>query len=267
MKKNGKTVPTSGTTKSTKANDSKKESYGSVSERKQLSINDVLKSKVVLKCKNTKQKELVNLINDFEVTIVSGFAGTGKTHVALARGLQLIQDTSTPYSTLILTKPVVEAEENLGFLPGDLEEKLRPHMASFIDIIDSLVGEGNRKRLMDLGIIKIEPLAFLRGKTLSNKIVIADEMQNASPNQLKTLMTRIGEESKYIITGDIDQSDRYRYFKDSGLYDVSQRYRDIQEIGFLEFEIEDIVRNKLISKILSTYKEDSYAESKKIILG
>lgn len=245
----------------------KTDSIELIEEKKRLTINDVLKSKIVLKCKNTKQKELVNTINNFEVTIVTGVAGCGKTHVALARAIQLIQDTSSPYQTLILTKPVVEAEEQLGFIPGDLEEKLKPHMASFIDIIDDLIGENNRKRLVDLGIIKIEPLAFLRGKTLSNKIVIADEMQNASPTQLKTLMTRIGANSKYIISGDMDQSDRYKDYRKSGLYDVNKRYRVIEEIGFIEFDISNIVRNQLITKILSTYIEKNNDEEKQLIKG
>lgn len=266
MIKNVKRGGNSSTAKPIRKQTPKVDSPEVVEERKRLSINDVIKSKITLKCKNSKQKELVKTINDHQVTIITGVAGCGKTHVALARAIQLIQDTSTPYHTLVLTKPVVEAEEQLGFIPGDLDEKLKPHMASFIDIIDDLVGENNRKRLVDLGIIKIEPLAFLRGKTLSNKIVIADEMQNASPTQLKTLMTRIGTNSKYVISGDMDQSDRYKNYRKSGLYDVNKRYRCISEIGFIEFDMDHIVRNELITKILATYVENN-EEKKELIKG
>jgi len=259
MRKSNKSIPpSSGTTNNSKSVRTPKVTKESIVEKERLSINDILKTKVKIKCKNAKQKEMLRLVEEKEVSIVSGVAGCGKTFLAIAKALELIQDQTTLYTRLVITKPIVEAEENLGFLPGGLEEKLSPHMASSTNIIDEIIGSANRIRLTELGIIVVEPLAFLRGKTLSNCVLVADEMQNASPSQLKTLMTRIGENSKYIISGDIDQSDRYYDVKQSGLYDIIKRFVDIEEIGHVEFELEDIVRNPLIAKILATYsKSDS----------
>jgi phosphate starvation-inducible PhoH-like protein len=173
--------------------------------------------------------------------------------VAIARAIELLQNKSNPHEKLIITTPAVEAEEKHGFLPGDLKEKMEPYMASSIDIIDKIMGKAARVKLEELEIIKVEPLAFIRGKTIDDSIVIVEEVQNMSPHQVKTLLTRIGANSKYVLSGDLDQSDRYKNVTHSGLYDVMNRHRNIDEIGFFEFETEDIVRNPIISKILDNY--------------
>ena len=216
-------------------------------------IDSVLTKKHRLKCKNIKQKEFANLINEKEIIIAAGPAGVGKSYIAIARGIELIQNKTTPYKTLIITKPAIEAGEKLGHLPGDMKEKMEPHVASSLDIIDKIIGKSNRQKLEELEIIKVEPLGFIRGKTIDNSVVIVEEVQNMSPEQVKTILTRIGENSKYVLSGDLDQSDRYKNVKQSGLYDAMNRHRNISEIGFFEFKIEDIVRNPIISKILNNY--------------
>ncbi len=217
------------------------------------SINKVLKTKHRLKCKNVKQKEFANLITEKEIVVSAGPPGVGKSYVAIARAIELLQNKSNTHEKLIITTPAVEAEEKHGFLPGSLKEKMEPYVASSIDIIDKIMGKSARVRLEELDIIKVEPLAFIRGKTIDDSIVIVEEVQNMSPHQVKTLLTRIGSNSKYVLSGDLDQSDRYRNITQSGLYDIMNRHRNINEIGFFEFEKEDIVRNPIISKILDNY--------------
>ena len=216
-------------------------------------IDAVLPKKHRLKCKNIKQKEFANLINEKEIVIAAGPAGVGKSYIAIARGIELIQNKTTPYDTLIITKPAIEAGEKLGHLPGDMKEKMEPHVASSLDIIDKIIGKSNRQKLEELEIIKVEPLGFIRGKTIDSSVVVIEEVQNMSPEQVKTILTRIGENSKYILSGDLDQSDKYRDVTQSGLYDVMNRHKNISEIGFFEFKIEDIVRNPIICKILKNY--------------
>lgn len=216
-------------------------------------IDAILPKKHRLKCKNVKQKEFANLINEKEIVIAAGPAGVGKSYIAIARGIELLQNKTSPYNTLIITKPAIEAGEKLGHLPGDMKEKMEPYVASSLDIIDKIIGKSNRQKLEELEIIKVEPLGFIRGKTIDNSIVVIEEVQNMSPEQVKTILTRIGENSKYILSGDLDQSDRYKNVKQSGLYDAMNRHKNIEEIGFFEFQKEDIVRNPIICKILKNY--------------
>lgn len=219
------------------------------------SANKIIGNKVRLKCKNEKQKEFANLIKEKEVVICAGPAGTGKSYVSIAIAIELLQNTSNSYNKILIIKPAIEAEENLGFLPGDLKEKMAPFLASSIDIVDKILGKVTRIELEKTEDIKAEPLGFIRGKTIDNAILIMEEAQNMSPSQMKTLLTRIGYNSKYIISGDLDQSDKYRNVKQSGLYDAMNKHRGVSEIGFFEFTEADIVRNPLITKILMNYKD------------
>lgn len=209
--------------------------------------------KTRLKCKNKKQKDFANLIAEKEVVIASGPAGVGKSYVTIAKAIELLQDSSTPYKSIIISKPAIEAGEKHGFLPGDMKEKMEPYVSSSVDIIDKLIGKGLRTKLMEDNIIRVEALAFIRGKSVDNAILVMEEAQNMSPSQVKTLLTRIGENSKFIISGDLDQSDKYHDVTHSGLYDIMLRHRNIDEIGFFEFNNEDIVRNPIICKILKNY--------------
>jgi len=226
----------------------------------------IIGKKINLKCKNTKQKSYANLIKEKEIIICSGPAGVGKSYVAIAIAIGLLQDGDNSFKKLLIVKPAVEAEESLGFLPGDLKEKMAPYLASSIDIVDKIIGESNRIKLEEAKDLKAEPLGFIRGKSLDNSVVVIEEAQNMSPEQMKTLLTRIGYGSKFIISGDMDQSDKYKRVEDSGLYDALCKHSNIPEIGIFEFDENDIVRNPLISKILMNYKdkttEDSYNPKK-----
>jgi phosphate starvation-inducible PhoH-like protein len=218
-------------------------------------VNEILPTKYRLKCKNYKQKEFSNLITDKEIVIATGPAGVGKSYVAIARAFELLQNTSNQYKHIVLINPAVEAEEKYGFMPGTLREKLDPFVGSSIDIIDKIVGVEKRIKLEEEGVIVVGALGFIRGKTIDNTILIMEEAQNMSPHQMKTLLTRIGANSKFIISGDLDQSDRYSDYKQSGLYDVVNRHKNIDQFGFMVFNESDIVRNPLITLILNNYKK------------
>jgi phosphate starvation-inducible PhoH-like protein len=215
----------------------------------------ILNDKFRLKCKNEAQKEFVRIITDYEIVIAAGPSGTGKSYLSIGRAIELLQNVSNPYSKIIICKPAVEAEEKIGFIPGTEREKLEPHIASSLDIIDKMIGQYSRMRLEEKGILIIQPLGFIRGKTLDNSIIIIEEAQNLSPNQCKTILTRIGNNSKLIISGDVDQSDKYKNLKETGLYDIITRHKNIPEIGFFEFSKADIVRNPIIGKILNNYPQ------------
>lgn len=217
-------------------------------------INEILQTRFRLKFKNKTQKDFANLISEKEIVIAAGPSGTGKSYVSIARAIELLQNKTNPYNKIIISKPAVEAGEKYGFLPGDVKEKMEPYVASSIDIIDKIIGKENRVKLELLEVIKVEPLAFIRGKTIDNSILIMEETQNMSPEQVKTLLTRIGENTKFIISGDLDQSDKFRDVRQSGLYDAMQRHKNIDEIGFFLFENNDIVRNPIITKILKNYE-------------
>lgn len=251
---------TSATTKTVRASRSKKNTSSNTSEGLPYqSINEVLDNRVRLKCKNVKQKSFSKLIDDKEVIFAYGPAGTGKSYTAIAKGIELLQANPDKYTSLKIVKPIVDSDESYGFLPGSLKEKLEPYLASSFDIIDKIIGPSNRRILETMNVIIVEPLGFLRGKTLDNTILIVEEAQNMTPKQMKNVLTRIGENSKFIISGDLDQSDRYRDVTKSGLYDALKKFRKIEECGFLEFETSEIVRHPLISKFLKEYKEEDEA--------
>ena len=228
-------------------------------------LHDIINFYQPFKCKNKTQKDLINLINEKEMIIAAGPAGVGKSFVVVARALELLKSTNTPYSKIIISKPAVESDEHHGFLPGDLREKMDPIISSTLDIFDKLIGEKNRIRLEENKYLDIQPLAYIRGKSIDNTILIMEEAQNMSPMQMKTLLTRIGENSKFIISGDLDQSDRYHNITKSGLYDALQKHKNMSEIGFIEFNESEIVRNPLISKILANYKVDENQLKKTIL--
>ena len=217
-------------------------------------MQSILGKRIRIKHRGHKQAEFTDLIAEKEIVLAAGPAGTGKSYLSIGKALELIQNKTNKYDKLRILKPAVEAGENLGFLPGDLAEKLAPHLESSMDIIDKIVGIMNREKLVEMGIVSVEPLGFLRGKTLDNTILVVEEAQNISPEQMKTLLTRIGENSKYIISGDLDQSDKYKKVTETGLYDVFQRHSHMEEIGVFMFDKTDIVRNPLISKLLDNYQ-------------
>ena len=224
-------------------------------ENKLTSANKIIGNKVRLKCKTHRQKEYANLIKEKEVVICSGPAGVGKSYVAISVAIELLQNTSNTHNKILIVKPAIEVEENLGFLPGDLKEKMAPYLASSIDIIDKIIGKTKRMALEECEDIMAEPLGFIRGKSIDNSVLVVEEAQNMSPAQMKTLLTRIGYGSKFIISGDMDQSDKYDKIEYSGLYDAMMKHGKLDEIGVIEFDEQDIVRNPLITKILMNYKK------------
>ena len=203
--------------------------------------------------KNEKQEELVRMIEEREVVLATGVAGTGKTFVTLATALSLLGER---YKQVVLVKSVTTLPgEEIGFLKGDMEQKMEPFVMSYMWNIDKICGEGSAKALTEKKIIKILPLAYIRGLSIDNSIVIIDEAQNIDAHTFKTMMTRIGENSKYIFLGDTEQIDRKKKV-DSCLQTVMAIFEDSDIIGTIKFTDEDCVRNPIIPKILSILREN-----------
>jgi len=218
-------------------------------------LNQLITFYTPFKCKNKTQKDLINLITEKDIILAAGPAGVGKSYVTVARALELLKASGNKYSKIIVSKPAVEADEEHGFIPGTIREKMEPYIASTMDNFDDLIGKQNRLILEEAGYLEVQPLAFIRGKSIKNTILLMEEVQNMTPNQVKTLLTRIGENSKFILSGDLEQSDKFRHPRQSGLYDAINRHKNIPEIGFIEFTEDEIVRHPIISKILANYKD------------
>lgn len=205
------------------------------------------------KCRTENQGRLRESIRSNEITIVSGLPGTGKTYIACAEALKLIK-SKPKYKKILLVKSVTQLKgEELGHLPGDLNEKFDPFLGSFIDNFEKIIGESLTKKLRELGIINIQPLAFVRGRSIDNTIIVVDEAQNITLDNMRTLMTRIGDNSKMIILGDVKQKD-LRNKKDSSLEVIIERFNSIENFGCVELRNpEDVVRNPIIKIIEETF--------------
>lgn len=206
------------------------------------------------KAKNVKQQELIDLINEREIVIATGPAGTGKTYVTLATALSLLGQT---YKKIILVKSVTTIPgEEIGFLKGGMEQKMEPFIMSYMWNIDKICGPDSAKSLLDKKIIEVLPLAFIRGLSIDDSIVIIDEAQNIDSHTFKTMMTRIGDNSKYILLGDSEQIDRKRK-SESCLSQVIDIFKESSIIGSIEFMDEDCVRNPIIPIILAILRENN----------
>lgn len=201
------------------------------------------------KCKTENQGKLRETIRNNEMSIVSGLPGTGKTYIACAEALKLIK-ARPKYKKILLVKSITQLRgEELGALPGDLNEKFDPYLGSFIDNFEKIIGESLTKKLRELGLINIQPLAFVRGRSIDNTIIIVDEAQNISLDNMRTLMTRIGDNSKMIILGDVKQKD-LRNKKDSSLEVIIDRFNNTENFGCVELrDPNDVVRNPIIKVI------------------
>lgn len=200
------------------------------------------------------QKHYYNTLCDSEITICTGPAGVGKSYVAMSAAVQLLLDPSNSYEKIIIVRPAVEAEEKLGALPGNLEEKLDPYIFPSYYLLNKIIGKDAREKLKEHDIIEVFALAYMRGMNIDNSILIFEEAQNSTPSQMKLLLTRIGFNSKFFISGDIEQTDRYKDKTQSGLYDAMKKFTDLDEVGTFDFGTEDIIRNPIISKILKKYE-------------
>ena len=217
-------------------------------------ILDVIKRKTKDKFLSENQKKYYDLLTNNQITICSGPAGVGKSYIAMKAALDLLGSPDNNYEKIIIVRPAVEAEEKLGSLPGNMEEKLDPYIFPSFYLINKIIGKENREKLKENEIIEVFALAYMRGMNIDNSILIFEEAQNSTPNQMKLLLTRIGFNSKFFISGDLEQTDRYKDKKQSGLWDALQKFKNIDDVGTFEFEDKDIVRNPLISKILKQYE-------------
>ena len=213
---------------------------------KMLNFNDLM-------YKNSAQKRFYETISKKDITFCIGPAGCGKTYLSVHRALRELGDKDSKIDGIVIVKPLVEAAgEKIGYLPGDVEEKTAPFMMSFYYNMEQIIGKQRMEILKESNIIQVIPLAFMRGITLANKFVILDEAQNATPEQIKMFVTRIGEHSKYIITGDLEQSDIKKH--QSGLEDAIKRFAGIHGVGLAQFKEKDVVRHSLVRRLLKRYK-------------
>lgn len=220
--------------------------------KKQL-IKEIVTKRPRKKFLSENQKVYYNILQDNEITICSGPAGVGKSYIAMRAAVDLLLDETNSYEKIIIVRPAVEAEEKLGSLPGNLEEKLDPYIFPSYYLLNKIIGKEAREKLKNHDVIEVFALAYMRGMNIDNSILIFEESQNCTPSQMKLLLTRIGFNSKFFISGDVEQTDRYKDKTQSGLYDALNRFRNIEQIGIFEFENKDVIRNPLISKILDKY--------------
>ena len=200
------------------------------------------------------QAEYVDLLQNRDMVFCTGSAGSGKTYLAVAEALRLILNHKK--NKLIITRPVVEAGESLGFLPGDLEDKIDPYLRPLRDAMETILPPETVKRLFEAGIVEVAPLAYMRGRTLNNAVVILDEAQNTTCAQMKMFLTRMGENTKVFITGDPSQIDLPKKTL-SGLMHSINILSNIEDIGFMELTAEDVVRNQLVRKIVKAYENEN----------
>ncbi len=197
------------------------------------------------------QKIFIDSISRNDITFAIGPAGTGKTYLAVVYAVACLKNQE--FKKIILTRPAVEAGENLGFLPGDLKEKVDPYLRPLYDALHDMLGAEQTSKMLEKGQIEIAPLAYMRGRTLDNAFVILDEAQNTLPSQMKMFLTRMGFKSKIIVTGDITQID-LRKDQQSGLIQAVSLLKSIDEIAFVEMTVADVVRHPLVAKILEKYE-------------
>ena len=202
--------------------------------------------------RSIQQEKYINALKDKILTFGIGPAGTGKTYIAVADAVEKI--TSGKVDKIILSRPAVEAGEQLGFLPGDLKEKIDPYLRPLYDALEDCLYLDKISKLIDRGKIEIAPLAFMRGRTLASSYIILDEAQNTSSMQMKMFLTRLGKDSQMVITGDLSQIDLPEQ-KKSGLLDAINVTKKLKEIEHIHFSEEDVVRHPLVTKIVKSYNE------------
>lgn len=212
--------------------------------------------------KTLGQKEYINLIKNNDITFGIGPAGTGKTYLAVAMAVKSFKKDEV--SRIILTRPAVEAGENLGFLPGDLKDKVDPYLRPLYDALFDMLGPDKFNKYLERGTIEVAPLAFMRGRTLDNAFIILDEAQNTTPEQMKMFLTRLGFGSKAVVTGDLTQTDLPEK-KKSGLLHANEVLKGISGVGSITLTEKDVVRHELVQRIIRAYeKYDKKEEIKRL---
>lgn len=216
--------------------------------------------KTTIRARNRRQTEYLRCIGENDISIGVGPAGTGKTYLAVASAAHALANDEV--SRIVLVRPVVEAGERLGFLPGDIGQKVNPYLRPLYDALYELFGFERVGRLLDRGVIELAPLAFMRGRTLNDSFVILDEAQNTTIEQMKMFLTRIGHSSQAVITGDITQIDLPKGTR-SGLRHAIEILQGIQNIGIIQFRTRDVVRHPLVQSIIEAYEKDAKAKTQK----
>ena len=204
-----------------------------------------------IKSRSANQQALVDAFEKKDMVFAVGPAGTGKTYLSIALAVRALKEKTA--KKIILSRPAVEAGEKLGFLPGDMKDKIDPYLQPLYDALEDMIPQVKLQDMMEKHIIQIAPLAFMRGRTLSDAVVILDEAQNTSPAQIRMFLTRMGWNTKMIITGDMTQVDLPRGVK-SGLRDAIDTLKDISDIAIINFNDKDIVRHRLVTKIVNAFK-------------
>ena len=211
-----------------------------------------------VKCKTLGQKQYVEAIKANTCTFAVGPAGTGKTYLAIAMAVVALKNKDV--ERIILTRPAVEAGEKLGFLPGDLQQKVDPYLRPLYDALNDMMGAESYQRLLERGAVEVAPLAYMRGRTLNDAFIILDEAQNTTSEQMKMFLTRLGFNSKVVVTGDVTQTD-LPMGKRSGLAEALEILEGIPEIGIVRLTSKDVVRHELVQRIVDAY--DAYFTAKK----
>ena len=232
-----------------------------ISEGKETELEKLLEKPLVLQIRKKTvvprtlgQRRFLDLVLRDDLVFGVGPAGTGKTYLAVIAALHALLEGQV--KKIVLARPAVEAGEALGFLPGDLEEKLLPYLRPLYDSMDEVLGPVEARKLVEMGVVEIAPLAYMRGRTLSKCFAILDEAQNTTSSQMKMFLTRLGEGSKMVVTGDVTQIDLPRK-KDSGLVEAMQLLQSVNGVHFHEFDHDDVVRHPLVSSIISAYQKPS----------
>ncbi|MEC7194850.1 MAG: PhoH family protein [Pseudomonadota bacterium] len=220
---------------------------------------EIKTQKKLVQAKSSNQNTFINSMLSRELVFGIGPAGTGKTYLAIAVGVFLFSQGLV--EKIVLTRPAVEAGERLGFLPGDMKEKVDPYMQPLYDALNDFLPGKVVSKMYERGSIEIAPLAFMRGRTLKDSFIVLDEGQNASPSQMKMFLTRLGIGSRMVVTGDITQIDLPKGFR-SGLVEASDVLSNIKEIDFIKFNDVDVVRHSLVRKIARAYEKNSTASLK-----
>ena len=205
-----------------------------------------------IKARSENQQRLIDAYMDNDMIFATGPAGTGKTYLSIALAVKALKEKTA--KKIILSRPAVEAGEKLGFLPGDMKDKIDPYLQPLYDALEDMLPQIKLQEMMERHVIQIAPLAFMRGRTLSDAVVILDEAQNTTPQQLRMFLTRMGWNTKMIVTGDTSQIDLPKSQK-SGLIEALHILQGVEGIGFVELNRKDIVRHKLVTRIVNAYEK------------